>query len=97
MNNKTTGQIDYERRKKNAANNKHNGHVYFNNVALTVSGDLCVGMTHSKTNHCYSCTYTGCASERDFSDSRRWDLQGHSVDGLSDLDLSTIQVGIRTT
>lgn len=94
---KTTGQIEYERRKKNAAANKHNGYVYFNSVALTVTGELCVGMTHSKTNGYYSCTYTGKASERNFSDSRRWNLQGRSLDGLSNLDMTTLQAGIRTT
>lgn len=94
---KTSGQIEYDRRKKNADDNKHNGHAYFNNIALTVAGELCVGMTHSKTNFYYSCTYTGKASERNFGDSRRWNLQGRSLDGLSDLDMTTLQAGIRTT
>lgn len=93
---KTTGQIEYDRLKKNAAANKRNGHTYFNSVALTVTGELCVGMTRSKTNFYYSCTYTGKASERNFGDSRRWNLQGRSLDGLSDLDMTTLQAGIRT-
>lgn len=96
MNNKTSGQIEYDRRQAAANANKPNAHAYFNNVALTFAGELCVGMTHSKTNNRFSCTYTGKASERDFGDSRQWDLQGFSMDGLSDLDLSTIQSGIRT-
>lgn len=95
MNNKTSGQIEYDRRQAAAHANRPNAHAYFNNVALTFAGELCVGMTHSKTNNCFSCTYTGKASERDFGDSRRWDLQGRSMDGLSDLRLDTVQVGVR--
>ncbi len=96
MNNKTSGQVEYERYRAAASANKSNAHSYFNNMALTVAGELCIGMTHCKTNGYYACTYTGIADERDFSDSRRWTLQGHSMDGLSDLDLSTVQTGIRT-
>lgn len=93
---KTNGQIEYERRAADARANKPNAHGVFNSSALTLAGELCIGMTHSKTNGYYACTYTGIPNERDFSDSRRWTLQGHSMDGLSDLDLSTVQMGIRT-
>lgn len=96
MNNKTSGQIEYDRRAAAARANKPNAHGVFNNSALTLAGELCIGMTYSKTGRYYACTYTGIPSERNFSDSRRWTLQGHSMDGLSDLDLSTVQTGIRT-
>lgn len=93
---KTNGQIEYERRRVAANANRPNAHAVFNNTALTLAGELCIGMTHSKTGRYYACTYTGIPSERNFGDSRRWDLQGRSLDGLSDLDLTTIQTGIRT-
>ena len=96
MNNKTDGQLEYDRRIDAARNRKQNAQLTLNNTALTVTGELCVGMTHSKTNRYYACTYTGIASARRFDDCRRWDQQGHSLDGQSDLDMTTIQTGIRT-
>lgn len=93
---KTSGQIEYERRQAAANANRPNAHGCFNSSALTITGELCIGMTYSKTNNYYACTYTGSVAERDFSDSRRWDVQGRSLDGLSDLDLSTVKAGIRT-
>lgn len=96
MNNKTNGQIEYDRCKEAASKHKTNAQLSFNNMALTLAGELCVGMTHSKTNSYYSCTYTGIPSERRFDDCRKWNLKGDSLDGLSDLDMTTIQTGIRT-
>lgn len=75
--------------------NKPNANVAFNNTALTVAGVLCIGMTHDKTNGRYCCSYTQLNCQRLYA-SRRWDLKGRSLDGLEDLDLDTVQQGVRT-
>ena len=95
MSDKTLGQIEYARRKEAAHANKPNAAIYFNNIALTEAGEFCVGMTLDTQHNHYSCTYMGVPEERDFNDSRRWDLHGRSFDGLSDLRLDTVQVGVR--
>lgn len=93
---KTNGQIEYARRHAAANANRPNAHGVFNSSALTLAGELCIGMTHNTQHNHYSCTYTEVDGVRDFGGCRQWDLQGRSMDGLSDLDLSTVQTGIRT-
>jgi len=68
----------------------------FKNSALTVDGVLCIGMTHNMQRGYLGCTYTQLNGVRDFGGARRWALNGVSTDGLSDLDLSTVQVGVHT-
>ena len=68
----------------------------FKNSALTKAGELCIGMTHNKSVGYYGCTYTQINGVRDFGGARRWALNGVSNDGLSDLDLSTVQTGVHT-
>lgn len=74
--------------------NKPNAATMFNNLALTMDGELCIGMTHDTARKTYSCSYI----ERDgvrYMTSRKWQEDGSSVDGDSDLNLKTIQVGVR--
>lgn len=68
----------------------------FKNSALTVDGELCIGMTHNKSVGYYACTYTELNGVRDFGGSRRWSLKGEAEDGGSDLQVDTVQLGIHT-
>lgn len=68
----------------------------FKNSALTVDGELCIGMTHNKSVGYYACTYTELNGVRDFGGSRRWSLKGEAEDGGSDLLIDTVQLGIHT-
>lgn len=93
---KTIDEEHFEKTRIDAANNKNNAQMSFNNMALTVDGVLCIGMTHDKGNRHYSCTYTESGGVRNFAGSHRWDLQGNSLDNeVGQLDLGTIQQGIR--
>lgn len=69
----------------------------FVNSALTVDGELCIGMTLNKSFGYYGCTYTQLNGARDFGGARRWNLHGEATDGGSDLDISTVQLGLHTT
>lgn len=66
----------------------------FQNMAVTKDGELCIGMTHNNTWGHYSCTYLERGGQR-LNEPSKWDLQGRSLDGGSDLYISTIQSGIR--
>lgn len=68
----------------------------FRNSALTVTGELCIGMTHNKSVGYLGCTYTQLNGIRDFGGARRWSTYGEATDGGSDLLLETVQVGIHT-
>lgn len=92
---RTIEQKEWLKMRDDAKANKLNSIASFNNMALTVDGYLCIGMTHNKTWSKYSCTYTQIDGVRDFGGAYDWDLYGNSLDGFSDLDLSTIQVGVR--
>lgn len=91
----TIDELEWIRRMRAAKAGKTNAQIYFNSIALTEDGELCLGMTHDTQHKHYSCTYMEMDGVRDFGGCRRWDLQGGSIDGLSDLRLDTVQVGIR--
>ena len=91
----TPGEAKYAARQQAVKAGKPNAAIYFKNVAVTMAGDLCIGMTHNKTWSYYSCTYTQAGGVRDFAGSRSWSLSGVSNDGFSDLDLSTVSLGVR--
>ena len=87
-------QDQFQKMKQDAKDCKPNAATRFRNMALTVDGHLCIGMTHNKQWRKYSCTYTQVDGVRDFGGAHDWDLYGNSLDGYSDLDLSTIQDGV---
>ena len=91
----TRDQTQWLKMRDDARAGKNNAPMLFNSMALTVDGYLCIGMKHNKTWRRYSCTYTQIDGVRDFGGAYDWDLQGNSLDGFSDLDLSTVQVGVR--
>lgn len=93
----TPGEAEYLKRKAAVVAGKPNAYTYFKNVALTIDGVLCLGMTYSFERQCYSCTYTETDGVRDFGGSHRWDKEGVSLDSIiSDLDLESVNDGVRT-
>lgn len=67
----------------------------FRNLALNMNGDMCIGMSYSVEWQRYSCTHTDRNGVRDFGGSYRWDKNGISLDGDIDLNMKTVQQGIR--
>ena len=90
----TTEQTEWLQLRDDAKANKHLAVVRFNNTALTVDGDKCIGMSYSVDLSRYSCSYMQRAGER-FNEPSRWDKEGGSLDGTSDLNMGTVQQGIR--
>lgn len=73
---------------------KPNAAIMFKNLATTVDGHLCIGMTLHKTRGYYSATYTKIDGVQSY-DNQEWDLVGNSLTGFSDLDMTTINSGVR--
>lgn len=96
MTNHTIDQTQWLKMRDDAKAGKPNAAIRFNNSALTVDGQLCIGMTHNIKLKRYSCTYLQTGGIRDFGGARSWDLEGGSLDELSDLNLKTVQDGVRT-
>jgi len=92
----TVGQKKWLELREAARASKPNAWAYFKNIALTVDGMLCVGMSYSAEWRRYSCTYLlgedGKINTE--GDSRRWDCEGGSLDGGSDLNLETVSDAI---
>lgn len=94
--NYTPGEAEYAKRKADVKAGKPNAGIYFKNIAVTVDGILCIGMTYSFERKCYSCTYTEIDGVRDFGGSHRWDKEGGSLDGsISNLNLASVSDGVR--
>lgn len=91
---RTQDQKKWVRLKGYFESNQFHKCMGFQNMAVTKDGQLCIGMTHNKTWGYYSSSYMEKDGER-LNDPRKWDLQGRSLDGGSDLYMSTIQSGIR--
>ena len=96
MTDHTIDQTQWLKMRDDAKAGKPNAAIRFNNSALTTDGQLCIGMTHHIKLMRYSCTYMQTDGVRDFGSAGSWDLEGGSLDGLSDLNLKAIQDGIRT-
>ncbi len=95
MTDHTIDQTQWLKMRDDAKAGRPNAASRFNNSALTLDGQLCIGMTHHIKLNRYSCTYLQTDGIRDFGGSYSWDSEGGSLDGLSDLNLKTIQDGIR--
>ena len=65
------------------------------NIAYTTDGTRCISMTKNKTWGYYSCLYVEIDGQR-YVSSRKWDMQGNSLDGRSNLDLATVDIGVYT-
>lgn len=91
----TQGEAEYDRRRLAVKAGTPNAYVYFKNIAVTMDGDLCVGMTKNTQGGYFSCS----AIVRDgvrANDPLRWDFQGGSFDGLSDLNVRSVHQDVRT-
>lgn len=92
--NYTKGEKEYDRLRLAVKAGKPNAYAYFVNVAVTMDGDLCVGMTKNTQGGYFSCS----AIVRDgvrTNDPLRWDFQGGSFDGLSDLNVRSVHQDVR--
>lgn len=96
MTNHTVDQTQWLKMREDAKAGRPNAVIRFNNSALTADGQLCIGMTYNIKLIRYSCTYLQTDGVRDFGGACSWDVEGGSLDGLSNLNLGTIQDGIRT-
>ena len=65
------------------------------NLALTVDGHLCVGMTLNRTWGHYGSWAIETNGVREIR-REEWDLNGRSLTGFSDLDMTTISKGVNT-
>lgn len=94
--NYTPGEVEYVKRKADVKAGKPNADLFFRNIAVTVDGVLCIGMTYIFERENYTCTYTESDGVRDFGGSHRWDKNGISLDdSISDLNLDSINDGVR--
>ena len=96
MSDHTAEQTQWLKMRDDAKASKPNAAMRFQNMALTTDGQLCIGMTHDIKLRRYSCTHLQTDGVRDFSGACSWDNEGGSLDGLSDLNIATIQDGVRT-
>ncbi|MDO5769738.1 MAG: hypothetical protein Q4P13_09555 [Psychrobacter sp.] len=83
----------YWQLREDAANNLPNADIYLRNIALTVDGSLCLGMTHNVTWGYYTARYIQRGGLRK-AVNLQWDLSGKSADGFSDLDMNTVSRGM---
>ena len=92
----TAGQKEWLKRRTAARQNEPNAHAYFNNIALTVDGVLCVGMSYSRDWRYFGCTYTmnDDGSINRETGSHRWDIEGGALTDCADLNLKSISDGI---
>lgn len=66
----------------------------FKNMALTVKGELVIGLVKSKKG--YSAEYLERDGERLTGLVLDWDLQGRAIENHADLRLGTVQGGVST-
>jgi|GEM_PF-6620610 len=92
----TAGQKEWLKRRDAARANKPNAWAYFKNIALTVDGVLCVGMSYNHDLQRYSCTYLiGEDGKIDTEgDSHRWDAEGGALTDCADLNLGSVSDSI---
>ena len=91
---RTIEQSEWLQLRADAKANKHNAAIRFNNTALTVDGEKCIGMSYSNEWQRYSCSYIQRDGKR-MNEPSRWDTSGNSLEGTSDLNMGTIQDGVR--
>ena len=92
----TKGETEYAARKQAVKNGKPNAYTYFKNIAVTLAGDLVIGLSYSNDWERYSCSAIKIDGVR-YNDPYRWDKFGKALEGdVSDLRLESVQVGVRT-
>lgn len=67
----------------------------FKNCAVTMAGELVIGLTKSTKFWRYSARYLERDGKRLTGQVLQWDMEGKSTIGHSDLNMATIHKGIR--
>lgn len=91
--NHTQEQREWLKAREDAKAHKPLAAARFNRLALTIDGELCLGMSYSVEWRRYSCRYMQINGER-LNEPSRWDENGVSLEGRSDLNMGTVQPGI---
>lgn len=92
----TPGEREYMERKQAVIDGKPNAYTYFRNVAVTLAGDLVLGLSYSIEWERYSCSAIEIDGIR-YNNPCRWTKEGGAMDcDLSPLNLGSVQVGVRT-
>lgn len=75
---------------------KPNAAIYRKNSAVTLAGDFIIGLTYNFDLQRYSCSAIEIDGVR-FNNPMRWSKDGEPLDDdLSALNISSVQVGVRT-
>lgn len=90
----STEQKEWLQVRNDAKAAKGNAAMRLNNMALTIDGEMCIGMSYSNEWRRYSCSYMQIDGKR-INEPSRWDSQGISLEGRSDLNMGTVQDGVR--
>ena len=88
-------QLRWLKMRKAYRANQYNRCYGFQNLAMDMDGQLCIGMTHNQTWGYYSASYIESGGER-LSTPKQWDMGGMSLDKTADLNMKTIHKGVRT-
>lgn len=92
----TPGEAKYAARQQAVKAGKPNAAIYFKNVAVTLAGDFIIGLTYNFDLQRYSCSAIEIDGVR-FNNPMRWSKDGEPLDDdLSALNISSVQVGVRT-
>lgn len=92
----TSGEREYMERKQAVTDGKPNAYTYFRNVAVTLAGDLVIGLSYSIEWERYSCSAIKIDGVR-FNDPCRWDKDGIALDDdLSALNIDSVHTSVRT-
>lgn len=92
----TIGQKEWLKRRQNVKDGKPNAIAYFKNVAVTLAGDLVVGLSYHRELERYSCSAIEFDGIR-YNHPKRWNKQGIALDvDLSDLNLASVHTDVNT-
>ena len=95
--NYTPGERKYADLKKALKAGKPNAIIYLKNSAVTEAGDFVIGLTYHSARQRYSCSAIEIDGVRDNGKLCEWDKSGNALyDDLSDLNIDSVQVGVRT-
>ena len=92
----TLGEKEYAARQQAVKAGRPNAYTYFKNIAVTLAGDLVIGLTYSIDLQRYSCSAIKIDGVR-YNEPCRWDKQGQPLDdNLSALNIGSVHEGVRT-
>lgn len=92
----TPGENEYMERKQAVTDGKPNAYTYFRNVAVTLAGDLVIGLSYSIEWERYSCSAIKIDGVR-YNNPCRWSKNGKAMDcDLSDLNVGSVHEAVRT-